>query len=656
MGFHVFVVMPYGVKEGIDFDAVYSQLVEPALAPPEFRVVRADMKTRADETRNNMLHELFLADVVVADLTIDNPNIWYELGVRHALHARGVILISARRAPIDLFAGSKLKYRLRGGVPDPEFLRTDKVTLAQLAHEIGSAWHGRAESPVWRLLEFSQNSDRTSLHVGGAREFWSSQEDWGRRVAIARRKQKPGDILVLAEETPIRSLRLEGYRSAANALRKLKQFDFALAQIDRALEVDPEDLISRKEKGILLGRLHRFDEAREWLKAMADDYPQDAETFGLLGGVEKENWICSWRTENATPEEKLMAAAADIGLLREAIGAYTAGFLRDPFNYYCGINAVMLRHLDRYLIGTEDDAEAASRANMEQVVRRAARAALSRETSKVKNFWARVTLADLAALLGDTNDIERAYEYAVAAADKNRFALNSTRQECSLLGDLGFRRLELETAIRVIDCAISPLKSPFRPGKVFLFSGHMIDAPGRETERFPADMEDLSKASICQTLDELGAENGDLALCEGACGGDLLFAQAVLDRQLRLELRLPFDEPTFVQRSVAFAGEEWRQRYFNIKNNAATRTFIMPDELGPTPENRNPYERANLWQLYSAFAWGADRVRMIALWDCQKSGEYGGTEHMVEEVLRRSGQIRIISSRELLMRVQARRN
>ncbi|MDL1893462.1 tetratricopeptide repeat protein, partial [Sphingobacteriales bacterium CHB3] len=88
MSVHVFVAMPFGVKEGIDFNKVYSDLIKPALESAGFDVFRADEEIRGGNIRTDMFQELLLADLVVADLSIDNPNVWYELGVRHALRSR----------------------------------------------------------------------------------------------------------------------------------------------------------------------------------------------------------------------------------------------------------------------------------------------------------------------------------------------------------------------------------------------------------------------------------------------------------------------------------------------------------------------------------------------------------------------------------------
>src|SRR5262245_51579645 len=113
MALHAFVVMPFGVKDGIDFDDVYHSLIVPALKGESLEVFRADEERRAGNIRTDMFQELLLADLVVADLSIDNPNVWYELGVRHALRARGVIQIQCRRdyLPFDVYLDRTLFYR-----------------------------------------------------------------------------------------------------------------------------------------------------------------------------------------------------------------------------------------------------------------------------------------------------------------------------------------------------------------------------------------------------------------------------------------------------------------------------------------------------------------------------------------------------------------
>src|SRR5690242_20212212 len=103
-----------------------------------------------------------------------------------------------------------------------------------------------------------------------------------------------------------------------------------------------------------------------------------------------------------------------------------------------------------------------------------------------------------------------------------------------------------------------PNTSPELPRKVVLFSGHMIDAAGREKRRFPPDKEPIAARAIAETLADFEVGPADLAICGGACGGDLLFAEATLARGARLELYIPFDEPTFLENSVDFADRDWR--------------------------------------------------------------------------------------------------
>ena len=70
--------------------------------------------------------------------------------------------------------------------------------------------------------------------------------------------------------------------------------------------------------------------------------------------------------------------------------------------------------------------------------------------------------------------------------------------------------------------------APDGPRQTILFTGHMVDAPGRATPRFPATRIDAAARRIAAALDDIGAGPEDLALTQGAAGGDLLFAEACL--------------------------------------------------------------------------------------------------------------------------------
>jgi hypothetical protein len=187
--------------------------------------------------------------------------------------------------------------------------------------------------------------------------------------------------------------------------------------------------------------------------------------------------------------------------------------------------------------------------------------------------------------------------------------------------------------------------NPEPPRKVVLFSGHMIDAPGREKPRFPPDREPIALSAIAAALAGLEVGPSDLTICGGACGGDLLFAEAALARSARLELYIPFDEPAFLAASVDFAGDDWRARFFAATARAALH--VLPVERGPTPTGQDPYERNNLWMLEEASRFGADKIDFVCLWNGQSGDGPGGTRHMMEEVRSKGGRVSWLDTTKL---------
>src|SRR3974390_2449801 len=107
-----FIVRPFGVKSGIDFDKVERDLIAPALDRLNVTGRTTGDIAAAGNIRADMFHLLLTADVVVADMSIHNANVFYELGVRHALRDKWPFLLRASidEVPFDLKTDRYLAY------------------------------------------------------------------------------------------------------------------------------------------------------------------------------------------------------------------------------------------------------------------------------------------------------------------------------------------------------------------------------------------------------------------------------------------------------------------------------------------------------------------------------------------------------------------
>ncbi|HEX5687952.1 MAG TPA: tetratricopeptide repeat protein [Ideonella sp.] len=660
---HAFIAMPFGSKPGpagqaIDFNRVLDELIRPALEAAGCEVFRADEEMRAGDIRVDMFQELLVADLVVADLTLANANVWYELGVRHALRARGVVLMYGADAgwghdadsakAFDTYTERKLRYHLASGVPDPATLQADVERLATMARETLATSTRRKVSPVYALLPHLQQPQWHKLLLADANEFSDTYNDWARRMEVARQRNRPGDIMTLANETPTRALALEAKREAGNSLLKLQQAGLALEQFDAALAIDPEDLQARQKKATCLGRLGRFEEAREWTQALTHDHPSDAECWALAGRVEKDGWIGRWHPAPGAavalaPGALKDAAALEDASLGDAISPYRSAFMADPSHHYSGINALMLTVLRVHLGG---DANTAQTEALLGGVRWAVASALAHAP---RDYWARASQAMLSLLCFDAGAVQRDFRAAAAAADRDWFALDSSLQSLALLRDVGFRPAETALAIDVVEREIKRLAPPFVPRQVLLFSGHMVDAPDRADPRFPAALESAAAREIGAAIDSLGAGNGDLALCQCAAGGDILFLEAAQARGIRCQIMLPSNEPEYIQRSIlpSADGASWRERWFAVRARLPDPPRLMPEDLGPNPRGLSAYERCNDWLTNTALAWGPDKTRFLCLWNGAGGDGPGGTQHMMDEVKRRTGRVKWIDTRTL---------
>jgi hypothetical protein len=95
-----FVIMPFGTKpipdepnKSFDFDKVYRTVIRRAVEEAGMEAIRADEQSGSHIIHSDMFRELRDRAVVLADLSLGNPNVYYELGIRHVLSSGGTVLM-----------------------------------------------------------------------------------------------------------------------------------------------------------------------------------------------------------------------------------------------------------------------------------------------------------------------------------------------------------------------------------------------------------------------------------------------------------------------------------------------------------------------------------------------------------------------------------
>jgi hypothetical protein len=172
-----FVVMPYGVKpfpdgsgRNYDFEKVYRVIIQRAVREAGLAPVRSDERVSSALIHSEMFRDLRDRKVVLADLSMDNPNVFYELGVRHVMNASGTVLICRKDSvlPFDVKLSRVIFYDYDGVSLDWE--EVERV-VKSLKMALADAATGRPDSPVHALLatvlHAADPSSSTSAPSGG---------------------------------------------------------------------------------------------------------------------------------------------------------------------------------------------------------------------------------------------------------------------------------------------------------------------------------------------------------------------------------------------------------------------------------------------------------------------------------------------------------
>src|SRR5215217_5788857 len=185
-----FIIRPFGTKNGINFDEVESKLIDPALNRLNI-TGRTTMEIRKQgNIRLDMFQKLLTADLVIADISIHNANVYYELGVRHALRGKYTFMIRARgsdiktdEVPFDLKTDRYLSYD--GTNPSSS---VDSL-FESLRQTINSE---APDSPVFQMLPDLDEQDRA--------RFIPIPRDYREEVERVTEAKELGDLELLAAE------------------------------------------------------------------------------------------------------------------------------------------------------------------------------------------------------------------------------------------------------------------------------------------------------------------------------------------------------------------------------------------------------------------------------------------------------------------------
>lgn len=424
-----FMVMPFGTKPvvpavrgapaQVDFDALWNKAFCPALEELGYDPVRADQETGAGIILE-MLERLFFSDLVVADMTIPNGNVYYEIGIRHACRQSGCVLISADWAnPLfDLNQMRRLTYPLTEGDISDDAAAHIRNTLLS-----GARAMAEGASPMYQSIPGFPHEDKIDpARASAIRGQMEALSAFQARVRTARncrdhQERRELALALYAEYPPSKVVPTSVALEILALLRDCVDWQ-AVLDYTGSMPASFRDLDFVKEQ-ISLARSKSGNhlEAIGALEELIRQRGDSSERRGLIGGRYKKLADVALKAGNRLAYEDY---------LDQSIEAYEQGLRADLNDFYPSSNLPFL-YRERGRDGDEQKAAMAARL---------ARLACERD---LQNPWARPTLLTLAFF---DEDLERAAEYA-----------REVRRE-------GPAKWQLETTIDTLDRSVRQARDP----------------------------------------------------------------------------------------------------------------------------------------------------------------------------------------------------
>lgn len=427
-----FVLMPFGKKAHIsgrviDFDAVYSELIAPSVDAADLEPLRADEEMTGGIIHKPMFERLILCEYAVADLTTANANVFYELGVRHAVRPATTILLFARdcgQLPFDVYLLRAIPYLL-GADGRPANPATDRRVVTERLQEARNA---RMDSPIFQLVEGFPDIQRLKTDVFRERVEYSAKVK--RRLEEARKDGVDAIFSIEKEIEPIQDAEAGIVIDLFLSYRAVKAWKRMIRLAEHMSEALAATVMVQEQLALALNRDDRGDEAERILFEVISRRGPSSETYGILGRVYKDRWEAALKSG-----DKHLAR----GLLAKAIDAYLKGFEADWRDAYPGVNALTLME--------QGDPPDTRRAQLVPVVSYAVE---RRIAAGRPDYWDHATRLELAVLASATSAAAQALSDALAAV-RERWEPETTARNLRLIREARERRGEAASWIADIE-------------------------------------------------------------------------------------------------------------------------------------------------------------------------------------------------------------
>ena len=204
-----FVLMPFGKKldaagRVTNFDAVYEKVIAPAVARAGLEPIRADEEKIGGTIHKPMFERLMLCHYAVADITGANPNVFYELGIRHAMRPRSTVIVFGEGTvlPFDIALVRGIAYKT-DGLGEP--VGAEAVIAAIADQLIAARGNPHDDSPIFQLIE-----DMPRVEVDHSKtDSFRSQYDYSKKYKDRLRaavKQGADAVQAIAREPALANL------------------------------------------------------------------------------------------------------------------------------------------------------------------------------------------------------------------------------------------------------------------------------------------------------------------------------------------------------------------------------------------------------------------------------------------------------------------